>query len=163
MLTKIFDKIQEILNTFTGLMLGVVTVLIFVQVIMRYVFGQSLAWSEELARYMFVWIIYLGINIAIRDEMETKIDILDLMFKEKGRQVLQIIRYAITLAVLIACFASSIQLAKIGRFATTPTLKIPAWVPYIAFLVGFPMSIIEVCRRIYFCVKKLRESEADVK
>lgn len=163
MLTKIFNKIQEILNTFIGVMLAVVTVLIFIQVIMRYVFGQSLAWSEELARYMFVWIIYLGINRAIRDEMETKIDILDLMFKEKGKQVLQIIRYAITLIVLIACFASSIQLAKVGRYATTPTLKLPAWVPYIAFLVGFPMSIIEVCRRIYFCIKKWKESEVNIK
>lgn len=40
--------------------LAFTTLLIFVQVVMRYVFNNSLSWSEELARYVFIWQIWLG-------------------------------------------------------------------------------------------------------
>ena len=37
------------------------SIIIFIQVIMRYVFQNSLTWSEELARYMFVWLVYFAV------------------------------------------------------------------------------------------------------
>lgn len=43
-------------------LMSVMTVVIFVQVVMRYVFHNSLTWSEEFARYCFIWLIYLGIS-----------------------------------------------------------------------------------------------------
>jgi TRAP-type C4-dicarboxylate transport system permease small subunit len=153
---KIFNKLQQWINVFTGLMLAFICVLVFVQVIMRYCFGRSLAWSEELARYLFIWVIYFGLNLAIRDEMETKVEIIDQFAGEKGRIVLAILRYLITLVVLAACFVSSLQLVKVGMKTLTSTLRIPAWIPYITFVVGFPMSFIEVCRRIYIYVGTLK-------
>ncbi|WP_417269946.1 TRAP transporter small permease [Celeribacter sp.] len=53
---------QVILASFMALM----AVLIFVQVIMRYVFESSLVWSEELARWLFIWTIWTGIAYAFR-------------------------------------------------------------------------------------------------
>ena len=34
------------------------SIIIFIQVVMRYAFQNSLTWSEELARYLFVWLVY---------------------------------------------------------------------------------------------------------
>lgn len=39
-------------------------ILVFFQVILRYVFSSSLSWSEELARYIFIWQIWLGTSVA---------------------------------------------------------------------------------------------------
>lgn len=53
---------QIILASFMALMAG----LIFVQVVMRYVFENSLVWSEELVRWLFIWTIWVGIAYAFR-------------------------------------------------------------------------------------------------
>ena len=37
------------------------SIIIFVQVVMRYVFHSSLTWSEEMARYLFVWLVYFSV------------------------------------------------------------------------------------------------------
>ena len=44
------------------------------QVIMRYVFHSSLGWSEELARYMFVWLVFIGISYGAKVMRHIKID-----------------------------------------------------------------------------------------
>ncbi len=44
------------------------SIIIFIQVIMRYVFQNSLTWSEELARYMFVWLVYFAVSFTARRE-----------------------------------------------------------------------------------------------
>ena len=47
-------------------LMSFMTLLVFVQVVMRYVFNNSLSWSEELARYTFIWLIYIGISYGCR-------------------------------------------------------------------------------------------------
>ena len=58
-------KILKFLNdyleeTICIILMSVMTIIIFIQVIMRYVMHNSLSWSEELARYCFIWLIYIG-------------------------------------------------------------------------------------------------------
>jgi TRAP-type C4-dicarboxylate transport system permease small subunit len=46
-------------------LVAAMTVMVFAQVIFRYVFGNSLVWSEELARYLFVWVTMIGASAAV--------------------------------------------------------------------------------------------------
>ena len=61
------------------------TVLLFIQVITRYVFGRAFTWSEEVGVVMFVWLIYLGAAAAARTRQHLRIDaVLNIMpFKVK--------------------------------------------------------------------------------
>lgn len=60
---RILDRLEDIvLVSMFGAMVGI----IFIQVIMRYVFNNSLSWSEELGKFLFVWISWLGISIGAR-------------------------------------------------------------------------------------------------
>ncbi len=61
MLKKLDDHFEEALIV---LLMAAMTVLIVVQIFMRYVVQESLTWSEELARYIFVWATYLGVPTA---------------------------------------------------------------------------------------------------
>lgn len=68
----------QIINSFeiyvgVGLFI-IITVLLTVQVFTRYVMGHSLAWSEELAQIMFVWMLYCGIAAAVRKRKFLRID-----------------------------------------------------------------------------------------
>ena len=52
MLKKIDEHLEDILLV---TLLSLMSLIIFVQVIMRYLMRNSLSWSEELARYLFIW------------------------------------------------------------------------------------------------------------
>lgn len=61
--TNIYNNLEEYL-----LIISLVcnVLLVFLQVIMRTVFKNSLTWSEELSRYIFIWQIWLGASTALK-------------------------------------------------------------------------------------------------
>ena len=72
-------KILKFLNdyleeTICIILMSVMTIIIFIQVIMRYVMHNSLSWSEELARYCFIWLIYIGVAYGCKLMNHIKID-----------------------------------------------------------------------------------------
>ena len=66
-------------------LMSFMTLLVFVQVVMRYVFNNSLSWSEELARYTFIWLIYIGISYGCKLRKHIKIDAALYLFPKKVR------------------------------------------------------------------------------
>lgn len=77
----------------------IMTPVIFANVISRYVFNYSLAWSSEVSRYSFVWITFLGTAVALREDSHAKID----LFLEKApgrlKTYLILIKYSLMLAL----------------------------------------------------------------
>jgi len=59
-----------------AILLGILTLIMFLQVLFRYVFNNSLTWSEELAKFIFIWITFLGASICLRDGIHLKVDFL---------------------------------------------------------------------------------------
>lgn len=54
----------------------VMTVMIFLQVLYRYVLGESLSFSEELARYMFIWSVAMGSALALKTRSHIGVELL---------------------------------------------------------------------------------------
>jgi TRAP-type C4-dicarboxylate transport system permease small subunit len=69
-IAKVMDKLED---TCLIAMFAAMVGIIFFQVIMRYVFNNSLSWSEELGKFLFVWISWLGISIGHRRKEHIKI------------------------------------------------------------------------------------------
>ena len=74
------------------------SIIIFIQVIMRYVFQNSLTWSEELARYMFVWLVYFAVSFTARREKHIRIDAAINLYPKKIRPYIEILSEIIVLA-----------------------------------------------------------------
>ena len=62
--------------------MAIMTILVFIQVVMRYVFSNSLSWSEELARFIFLWVSWIGASYAVKEG-----DIIEVMFGQKPVRV----------------------------------------------------------------------------
>ncbi len=134
-------KINELLMSVTkgGLIIMVpfMTVLIFVQVVLRYVFMSPLAWAEELGRYLLVWISLLGSVYALREGLHVKITFL----KEKFPRVLHHVATVVVNVSLLGFFAfcavqgSIYALSQWNR--TTTAMQIPATFPISSIPVGF--------------------------
>jgi len=108
------------------------TAIITAQVFFRYASIQ-MPWTEELARYMFVWVIYLGCTAAIRKRKHLKIDAVQLLFGPRVNFVLDIIS---NIVFMIFCgfllFHGADLLYKIGfiQHQTSPAMRMPMIIPY---------------------------------
>ena len=79
-------------------MAAVMIVALVLQIIFRYVFNSSLSWSEELALFLFTWVVLLAGSIGVREHMHVRLIIIRDRFPEFGRKCFDFI--AEVLAVL---------------------------------------------------------------
>lgn len=112
--------------------------LIFVQVIFRYVLMNSLSWSEELARYVFVWQVWIGAAWAAKLDKHINITAFRDKFPDKAIVFMEVV-------VMLLWFAFSVFTAywgcnivsKIFRMGQkSAALQIPMGIPYLAVPVG---------------------------
>jgi len=90
----------RLLELIAGLLIAAITVLVTVQVFARYVLNNTPPWSEELCRYLFIWVSFLGACVATRRAAHLGVDSLVTRLPAGAREVL---RHAVT--ALIVAFA----------------------------------------------------------
>lgn len=139
-------------------LMSVMTLLIFVQVVMRYVFSSSLSWSEELARYLFIWLIYLGISYGCKIMKHIKIDAALLLFPKKAKPYVMIIGDIIFFAFAIYITVTGFQLCgmQIKLTKTSPAMQLPLQYVYAAPMVGMALSAIREVQTILYRIKMLK-------
>lgn len=140
------------------ILMSTMTIVIFVQVIARYVLGNSLSWSEESARYMFVWLTYLSIPFAARQRKHVKIEAALYMFPKKVRPVIIIIGDIISFlfALFIVYTGWTMTQKQIMLKQTSPAILLPMWIIYIAPCIGFLLFSIRQVQTIFLRIKNLK-------
>ncbi len=144
-------------------MLAFSAILLFVQVIMRYVFSNSLSWSEELARFLYIWEVWLG--IAYCTKMQTHLRI-TLIFSFTSKKIEQIIRLFINviwfgfgLFLVYVGAATMLQIRDFGQVSSA--LRLPMWIVYLAIPVGAFLMDIHLIEHSITLVKELVKGGAD--
>jgi TRAP-type C4-dicarboxylate transport system permease small subunit len=118
------------------------------QVIFRYVIAAPLPWSEELARYCFVWIVFLGGAVGLSRGFHLGVDIFVNMLPERPRIALEAL-----VTVMIAGFAgtviyASLPVINMNMFQRSPALGVQmSWI-YIAI----PISM---CLIVVICIERI--------
>ncbi len=92
------------------------TFLIFINVVARYVFNNSLMWVEELVRYMMIWVTFLGADLCIKANIHVKMDLLHIKLPDKTVKFLICVTY-------IICIIGCCYLVKFGCVLTGKVIK----------------------------------------
>lgn len=130
----------------------VVTVsLIFVQVVRRYVFHASLSWSEELARYIFVWQIWLGASFAVKHHKHIRVEFVRSLLPQKGRRYLDILVLLLWLVMSLILVVKGGQLTQIllTRRQLSPAMRLPMAYAYAAVPVGCALMVVRLLQELY--------------
>lgn len=135
---KIIDRIEDTaLVSMFVIMVGA----IFLQVIMRFVFNNSSSWSEELGKFLFVWLSWLGISIGHRRKEHIKIT----MFVDKLPKKARILSEAFTEIVLITICGITLYygVMMVGIQWTVPYagIKISTSWGYLSLIIGCGLFI----------------------
>jgi TRAP-type transport system small permease protein len=125
-------------------LMAVLVSLVFIQVVLRYVFSNGLVWVEELDRYIFVWLMFLGITMGVYKQKHIAITAVADRLKgfSKGNQLLVHIITGSFFAVL--CW-QGIQFVEVNMSGTAAVLPINLGIIYsIIPLSGFIAMIFVV-------------------
>ena len=82
-ITKISDGFCKVEKTVTWIAFAIMLALLLIQVICRYVFHMPLAWAEELVRYTYIGVSFVGAIVAVRERSHISIDILPSLLQSK--------------------------------------------------------------------------------
>ena len=129
--------------------LAVMTLLVFVSVILRYIFAVSYRWSDELTRYLFIYIVFLGIPIAYRHNDHVVIEIVTHLFPDRVRRWMAAPTHLV-IALLMTIMGIAgvwITFGKMGR-ALTPGLQIPRAYMYAALPIGVVFLLLEIAVKL---------------
>lgn len=107
MLNLIIDRYVRAINLFIALALGVMVVLVFGNVVLRYAFNSGITVSEELSRWLFVWITFLGGVAAIKENAHLGTDMLVSRLSVRGKKVCMVLGHALMLYITWLFFDGS--------------------------------------------------------
>ncbi|NAW57497.1 MULTISPECIES: TRAP transporter small permease [unclassified Vibrio] len=82
------DKVEETLIAF---FLGAMTMLTFINVIMRYLFNDNILWALELTVFMFAWMVLVGASYGVKKHFHIGVDVVINLAPEGGRKVLALL------------------------------------------------------------------------
>lgn len=142
-------------------MMVIMVILIFVQVVMRYVLGTSILWSEELARYLFIWITWLGAAFAVKENQLITVDVVKDRLPQPLKGYVEILAFIIFLIFNIVMLKLSADLLATiyQRNQLTPAMRVPMWLAYSAVPVGWFMMTVRLVQQGYLKRKAKKGGE----
>jgi TRAP-type C4-dicarboxylate transport system permease small subunit len=123
------------LNVLTGLALVGMVGLVFGNVVLRYAFNSSISISEEVSRWLFVWITFLGAVIALRERAHLGTDIVVSRLPPIGKKICFVVAHLLMLYICWLVFAGSLEQAQINSTVMAPATQLPMSIIYYAGVV----------------------------
>ena len=148
MLKKIWYHLEEfVLLPILVFQLG----LIFVQVVLRYVFHNSLSWSEELARYLFVWLMWFGVSYAARNRTHLRVTMLRDKLPAKVGAALELFVTVVWLCFGVWVVFKGIEMVQsILKFKqVSAALQLPMQYAYAGVPLGAGLMCLRLIENIY--------------
>ncbi|MBV7453557.1 TRAP transporter small permease [Acidovorax sp. sif1233] len=120
MLNTFIDRYVRAINLLIALALAAMVVLVFGNVVLRYVFNSGIAVSEELSRWLFVWITFLGAVAAIKENAHLGTDMLVSRLSVRGKKACMALGHVLMLYITWLFFDGSWQQMKINWDVEAP-------------------------------------------
>lgn len=130
---KEFDWKKFIVNIdqyVSAVLFIVIMVLLFLQVVTRYVFRHSFTWTEELSVLLFVWMTYMGVSSAVTYRKNLRIDALLDVVPFRVKKLLLIISDVIFILFNLYLIVPFVELIGSIGSSRTPILGIPKAITY---------------------------------
>jgi TRAP-type C4-dicarboxylate transport system permease small subunit len=119
---KALDRILKCLLTF---LVGLFTVSVFLQVLIRFVFKYPLPWTEEVSRIAFVYTIFIGATIAVREKAHLNVDFLLVILPARVGRAISLAGTALVAVFLIVATWQGIVFVRATGVQVTPVMQVP--------------------------------------
>ena len=121
--------IEKVLQWAVSLLIGSMMVWVFIQVIGRYAFSYTPSFGEELARYMFVWLVFLSLPIVAKKGGHMAIEMITIRLKGNALKITRCFADIFTIAFLLIMVVEGVNMVLRASFQTSAALQISmSWI-----------------------------------
>ena len=138
----IIDRVNECVLNLLGILLAIMSLAIVFQVISRFIFKFPIPWSEELARYLMVFCIFLGAGYAVRRGKLIGIEYVQQLLNTKGRVVVILFVHLSIVFFLIFVISISKDMLLTVKNQASPAMQISMIIPYGAIPAGAVLGVL---------------------
>lgn len=153
LMKTLFNWLSRFEEIASSIALGGMALIIILQVFQRYILQDSLDWPEELARYLFIFSVYLGASFAASERRHLEVTVARTIFGEKTGLIIAIIAYLVTVAFCGLMFVWGVKMVGfvIDSNQLAPALQFPMYIAYICLPLGFALMTL----RTILVIRKL--------
>lgn len=141
---KVDKCLSMIENAVIILGLSAMFLILLAQVIMRYVFSRPLTWSEEAARFIFVYVSFIGISYAYRQKGHIRMEVVVNLFPQAVRRGLEVLINLGTIALFCYMIPFSFRFIGIQACVKATATHIPMSIVYTALPLGMALSCVRL-------------------
>ncbi|WZL72144.1 TRAP transporter small permease [Clostridiaceae bacterium 35-E11] len=142
------DQLNKIVERIVALLLTIMSVVVFSQVVFRYIFRASLPWSEELARYILVWLTFLGASIGVKRNAHIGVEVVVKFLPPLLRKTTNMIAQTLSLAFFMVLIVYGMKVVAITMMQLSPAMKINMGYVYLAIIVGAAFMTLHLIARM---------------
>ncbi|SES19161.1 TRAP transporter small permease [Psychrobacillus sp. OK032] len=140
---KIIDKINVLAESLLAIILSIMAIVVMLQVLVRFIFEQfSVPWSEEIAKYLMIWLTFIGSAIAARRAKLIAIESVIIALPEKAGKALKFFAHFVSLVFYAILFVIGIDWFQFGFTETAPVMKISKSYVYASMMVGAALMMV---------------------
>lgn len=125
-------------------MMAVMTTLVFINVIARYLFNYSIIWAEEISQYLMIWIAYLGAGLALREGRHVALEILHDRLPPVITRRLRMALGGLVVAFLGTITVLGFQFSLFVWEQETPVLNISLGIPTLGIPIGCLLFVVHL-------------------
>lgn len=154
---KILDNYFLFLKVLLTVLMGVLIIPVTIQILSRYVgIIPRYIWTEELARFCFIWIILVGSMIAVRENEHFMVDLLPEPKTQKGKAISLILVDFMTFLMAMIFVVWGWPLVKFGLLQTSEMAELPMVFIYVAWPIAGITWILFLAERTVHNIKQYR-------
>lgn len=135
--------------------LSIMGIALFVQVVCRYLFNAPLVWSEELARYLHVWITFLGLGYGIRNKSHIEMQFLYNKMSPTFQMITSIVTNLFLIFCLVYYIPGAMRFLADQNLINSSAMGIKMSIVYFVLPFGAVVSILYLAADVYFKSKDL--------
>ena len=159
-LNKLSDIVNFLVEHVVAILMGLMTVVVFLQVIFRLISG-SLPWSEELARYMMIFMVYLGASVGVKKKNHIAIEFVANRLAGKGRTVVDIISDLLMLVAFAVIIHFGLNVVRVTMMQKSPVLRVRMGYMYFSIVLGGILMCLQTVVNLISSVRNLVTGQAD--
>ncbi len=139
----------RVLEFAIALLLAAMVVLVFGNVVARYGFNSGITLSEELSRWMFIWLTFLGAVIALKERGHLGMDMVVAKLPTAGKKICLVLGQVLMLYIVCLMFKGSWEQAVINAEVSAPVSGLPMAIVYVSGLVFSVMAGLIIAMDLY--------------
>lgn len=154
------DWLFRCLEVVLVILLAGMAVMVFGNVVLRYGFNSGILVSEEMSRYFFVWLTFVGAVVTFRENAHLGVETLVQRFGRSGRVICMVLSDLIILGCMAAFFWGTWKQAPIFASQTAPVVGISMiWIYGIGFFTSVGIGALVLVRLVRVATGRITEEE----